>query len=102
MNVELESKVKRKCYITDDDELITNKVKDMIEDAIPKVRRLIGITDEDYDFTEPGEERELFLNYCYYVWNDATESFKTNYLDDILSIRSKYEVEQYADTQEEI
>lgn len=100
MTEEFINKVKRKCYVTDNDETITNKVIDMIEDSIPKVRRMLGINDEDYDFTVAGEERDLFLNYCYYAWNDSTDSFKSNYLDDIMSIRSKYEVKQYVESQE--
>lgn len=100
MNDNLIKKVKRRCYITDNDETINERVIDMIENSIPKVRRMMGISDEDYDFTEAGEEQELFLNYCYYVWNDSADSFKSNYLDDIMSIRSKYEVSQYVESKE--
>lgn len=100
MNDDLIKKVKRRCYITDDDETINERVIDMIENSIPKVRRMLGINDTSYGFTEVGEEQELFLNYCYYVWNDSADSFKSNYLDDIMSIRSKYEVSQYVESQE--
>ena len=101
MNDELIQKVKRKCYVTTDDKDVIARLTDMIEDSIPKVRRMLGIDDKNYNFTEAGEERELFLNYCYYVWNDSTDSFKKNYLDDIMVIRAKYEVKQYASTEEE-
>ena len=100
MNDDLIKRVKRKCYITNDDEELNNKVIDMIEDAMPIVRRMIGISDDTYDFTEKGEERSLFLNYCYYVWNDAADSFKSNYLDDIMALRSKYEVKQHVESEE--
>lgn len=91
--------VKNKCYITDNSEETTNKVKQMIEDAIITIQNQIGIN-EEFDFSNPSEERTLFLNYCYYDWNDSSEEFYKNYLNDILKIRHKYEVKQNAETQE--
>lgn len=92
--------VKRKCYQVTDNDSDENilRLKDIILDAEIKVKNMIGIDDNFYKlhkktlFTEPGEERDLLLNYCFYAWNDKTEYFKHNYLDDILSLRSKYEI----------
>lgn len=103
MNVdhELLQLVKRKCYQTSDKDTDENikRLKDIILDAQIKVKNLIGIPDSAMKndnylsfFCIPGEERDLFLNYCFYAWNDKTEYFKNNYLDDILVIRAKYEV----------
>lgn len=90
-------KVKRKCYITDTNELTTLRLKDIIKNANTKIKRMIGL-DEDFDFEEEGNEEELdlLLNYCWYDWNDASNEFKTNYLGDINSVRQKHEVSQYA------
>lgn len=91
--------VKNKCYITDNTEETTSKVTQIIEDAIITIQNQIGIN-EEFDFSKPSEERSLFLNYCYYVWNDSTEEFYKNYLNDILKIRHKYEVKQNAEAKE--
>lgn len=89
--------VKRKCYITDTSSLTINRLKDVILQCSTRIKRMIGVS-ADFDFEEEGNEEELalFLNYCWYDWNDSANEFKTNYLDDINSIRQKHEVEQYA------
>lgn len=88
--------VKRKCYITDNSDLTDKKVKDMIKTSLVKVRRMLGVS-KDFDFEEEGneEELELFKNYCWYDWNDSSNEFKINYLEEINSLHSKHEVEQY-------
>lgn len=94
--------VRRKCYITDMSDLTTNRLKDVIVEALPKVKRMIGVG-VDFDFEAEGNEEELalFKNYCWYDWNDSINEFPQNYLGDINSIRHKHEVEQY-DEEEEI
>lgn len=95
--MDLIQRVKNKCYITDNDPIITERVNDMIEDAKVKIKELIGVeSDSLINFDAVGRERELFLNYCLYAWNDSSNEFTQNYIDDIMSLRSKYEVEQYA------
>ena len=93
--------VKRKCYITDTNELTIARLKDIIASALPKVKRMIGVA-ADFDFEEEGNEEEmaLFLNYCWYDWNDSINEFNDSYLNDINSLHHKHEVEQY--DQEEI
>lgn len=88
--------VKRKCYITDTSEITTNRVKDIIKEALPSVKRMIGVS-ADFDFEKEGNEEELklFKNYCWYDWNDSINEFKDNYLDDINSLHHKHEVTQY-------
>ena len=94
-------KVKRKCYITDTNEVTISRLTDIITNGLTKVRRLIGV-DSRFNFEKSGNEEELdlLLNYCWYDWNDASNEFKTNYLGDINSIRHKHEVEQYASEEE--
>lgn len=92
------SKVKRKCYITDTNELTTQRLTDIITSSLTKVKRMIGVNAEfDFEMVGNEEELELFLNYCWYVWNDSTNEFKDNYLDDINSLHHKHEVTQYVE-----
>ena len=89
-------KVKLKCYITDTNITTNTRLEDLITDSLTKVKRMIGVS-ANFDFELKGneEELELFKNYCWYAWNDSSNEFKDNYLDDINSIRHKHEVEQY-------
>lgn len=86
--------VKEKCYITDSiDEksknVIDNKVNNLIEDAKIKVAEMIGLK-HNFDFSKAGLARDLFLNYCFYAWNDVANEFKNNYLKDIMTARFYY------------
>ncbi len=93
--------VKRKCYITDNSDLIKNRLEDIIDDAIIKITEMIGIKDNNFDFSQAGPERDLLKNYCFYVWNDKSiKEFEDNYISDILKLRHKYIVE-YADKESE-
>ena len=96
------SKVKRKCYITDTNTTTINRLNDMITISLPKVKRMIGVS-ADFDFGIEGNEEELdlFLNYCWYAWNDSSNEFKDNYLDDINSLHRKHEVDQYVEEETE-
>ena len=90
--------VKNRCYITDDTQITNDRLENIIKSSLTKVKRMIGVP-TDYDFEANGneEELELFLNYCWYAWNDSSNEFKDNYLDDINSIRHKYEVKNYVE-----
>lgn len=102
MNQTLINEVKIKCYITDMSEQTTNRITNIIKYALPTVKRMIGVC-PDFDFEAEGNEEELKLlvNYCWYDWNDCGNEFKTNYLDDINSIRHKHEVLRYAEAETE-
>lgn len=89
---ELLELVKNKCYITDMSNLTAKRIMTIMEDAVIKIKEMIGITG-DYDFSKPGKERELYLNYCFYMWNDKSiADFENNYISDISKARSFYEV----------
>ena len=92
------NEVKRRCYITDTNEVTYNRLKDIVKDSLPKVKRMIGVS-ADFNFEAEGneEEIELFKNYCWYAWNDSSNEFKDNYLDDINSLHHKHEVAQYVE-----
>lgn len=95
----LTDELKRRCYITDNNELTLKRFDDTIKDSLTKVKRLIGLENATFDFEAKGneEELELFKNYVWYAWNDSSHEFKDNYLDDINSLHHKWEVKQYAE-----
>lgn len=94
--------VKNKCYITDTSDLTNNRIKTIMEDALIKVSEMIGISGE-YDFSKPGKERELYLNYCFYMWNDKSiTDFEDNYISDICKARSFYEINANLEQNEEL
>ena len=98
---ELINQVKKRCYITNDEELVQDRLNSIVKNAIPKVKNLLGIYNDEFDFTTQGEENELFLNFCMYRWNNKSQKeFESNYIGDILSIRHQNEV-KYAKTKEE-
>lgn len=88
--------VKRKLNITWSDEDTDGRVVDIMDDAAPKLRHRLGITDESFDFSKPGQERTLFLALCLYLWNHAENEFAENYAEEIAQCRSVHEVKQFS------
>ena len=86
--------VKRKLNITWEDNYTELKVKDIIEDAKIALNHKLG---SDIDYSKPGMERNLFMNYCLYSWNDCLDEFDKKYMNEIYQIRDIYEVKQYAE-----
>ncbi len=90
--------VKSKCYITDNSQLTIQRLNNIIDDAQIKINELVGV--EEIDLSKPCKARELFLNYCFYVWNDKSiKEFEENYISDILKLRHEYMVKE--ETQDE-
>lgn len=56
--------------------------------------------ENDFNFSNPSQEQALFLNYILYFWNNATSDFDYNYRNEIMQLRRKREVEEYAERQE--
>lgn len=81
--------VKRKLDITWSDEVTDARVADIVAVAEPTMRHKLGLP-EGFDFTAPGQERNLLLSWCLYEWNQATGEFDDNYLNDILQVRQKW------------
>ena len=78
--------------ITWDDEETESRLIRIITNAVVTMNRKIG---SDIDYSIAGPEQELFLAYCVYVYNNCANQFDENYLNEIMQIRSIYEVEQY-------
>ena len=83
--------VKRKLDITWSDDVTDARVADIVAAAEPTMRHKLGLP-EGFDFTAPGQERNLLLSWCLYEWNQATGEFDGNYLNDILQVRQKWSV----------
>ncbi|MGL5149908.1 MAG: hypothetical protein ACRC7N_04940 [Clostridium sp.] len=92
-------KLKRKLSITWDDDDTNKRLEEIIEDAKPILEHKIGAS--GIDFEKPGIERNLFLNYCMYAWNNCSNEFDKNYIRDIVELRTIYEVKHYEANQQE-
>lgn len=89
----LYQQVARKCYVTSEDQLIVERLTSIIKNAEISVKKLLGIFDKKFDFSLPGAENELFLNYCFYRWNNRSQKeFENNYIGDIIGIRTNNEI----------
>lgn len=100
MNETLFAQVKRKLNITWNDEDTDSLVKDIINSAIPIMLHKLGITDENFDFSKPGAENNLFRAYCLYEFNHCANEFDANYSNEIAQTRDKNILKQYTDETE--
>lgn len=96
---DLLDKVKEKLKITWQDESIDKRIEEMVEDAEITLNHKLGA---EIDYSAPGMERNLFLNYCLYAWNDCVNEFDNNYMNEIYQIRNKYKVKRYAEKKAEV
>lgn len=92
-------RVKGKIKVTWQDESTDERITEMIEDAKVALNHKLGV---EIDYSVPGPERSLFLNYCLYSWNDCTNEFDNNYRNEIYQIRNKYKVKNYVKKKEEL
>lgn len=81
--------VKRHLNITWSDTDTESKLIDRMCDAEAALNHKLGAT---IDYFVPGQERELYLAYMLYSWNDCLNEFDEAYRDEIIQIRHKYEV----------
>ena len=72
-----------------EDENTNKKIKEYVENGI------VAITDfssaSEIDFSKPGKERELIFAYCRYARSNVLEMFRTNYKEELISLRLKYQ-----------
>ena len=91
----LMKQVLRKLNITWEDEDTTARIEEIMESAIPDLKRRLGISDSQFDFSVPGDENTLFKNYCLYEWNHCLNEFFVNYADMIAQVRARNDVKHY-------
>lgn len=88
----LTEKVKRKLNITWSDADTDARVAEIMDDARAAMMYKLGISDTSFDFSTAGQERVLYLAYCFYLWNHAENEFDAAYIGEIMQCRRKYEV----------
>lgn len=84
--------LKDKLNITWLEEETERKLERIVTSAQVTLNRKLGA---DIDYTQPGPEQELLLNYCMYSWNNCLNEFDNNYFNEIMQIRQHYEVLNY-------
>ena len=99
MNETLFAQVKLKLNITWSDEDTDSLVEDIINSAIPIMLHKLGITDENFDFSKPGAENNLFRAYCLYEFNHCANEFDANYSNEIAQTRDKHILKQHTETE---
>lgn len=78
--------------ITWEEEETDRKLERIIDDSKNILDWKLGYK---VDYSIAGQEHNLFLNYCMYAYNNCTNEFDDNYLNEIMQIRQKYEVLAY-------
>lgn len=95
MNELLLTQVKRKLNITWEDDDTNDRVKEIVDSAIPTMIFKLGIADQSFDFSVEGQENMLFKNYCLYEWNHCVNEFDGNYSNEIAQLRAKHAVKYF-------
>ncbi len=88
-NQKLLYELKNKLAITWDDIDLEKNLKSIIEDAKFSLDFKLGA---DIDYSIPGMEHKLFLNYCMYDYNNCLNEFDKNYLNEIYQLRAKWTI----------
>lgn len=81
--------LKNELAITWEEEETELRLARIIMSAISTMDYKLGA---EIDYSEPGIEQNLFINYCVYVYNGCANEFDTNYFNEIMQVRYKYEV----------
>ena len=89
--------LKNELNITWDDEETELRLSRIVLNATKVMDRKLGAT---IDYSLPGQEQELFIAYCMYVYNNVANEFDENYLNEIMQIRILHEVEDYSDEED--
>lgn len=97
--ITLVEQLKERLNITWEDASTENKLSNIVEDAKIILDHKLGA---EIDYSKAGMERNLFMNYCLYAWNDCANEFDKSYLSEIYQIRNKYKVKRYAEKKTEI
>lgn len=86
--------LKNELDITWDDPQTDRKLSDILRRAESTLNEYAG---EPIDFTdETTWEAQLLLDCCRYMWNHAFEDFETNFRAQLISLRAKRQVRDYA------
>lgn len=76
--------VKRHLSVTWNDPDTDDKIADMMLDAEAALNHLLGAS---ADYFKPGIDRELYLAYLLYAWNNCLNEFDSAYRAEIIRAR---------------
>jgi len=83
--------LKNELFITWEDIETDKRLSRIIENAIPTMNFKIGA---NIDYEVAGQEQNLFLIYCAYVYNNCVKDFDINYQPELNQLRIFYEVRE--------
>ncbi len=79
--------------ITWSDPHTDDKVTGIIARAKAKICDYAGIAAGQLDLSEESAEKQLFLDLCRYIYNNASEDFEDNYRADLIMLRANHRTE---------
>ena len=88
--MELFEELKIYLDITWDDPHTNEKLTGILARAQDKLRAYTG--NPELAFDEGTAERQLLLDLCRYIWNNASEDFEDNYRADLIMLRAAHQV----------
>lgn len=96
----LEDAVKLKLNITYSEPDTDARISGITQMADAVLRDALGIDDASFTFETPGQEQALFLDFCFYEFNDALDDFYANYAEQMAQARNRWMVKQFVKEQE--
>lgn len=82
--------VKTYLDITWTDQHTTAKLNGIISRAQSKLAGYAGCTVPELDLSTESNEKQLFLDLCRYIYNNASEDFENNYRADLIMLRAAH------------
>ena len=96
--MELFDELKIYLDITWDDPHTNEKLTGILARAQDKLRAYAG--NPELAFDEGTADRQLLLDCCRYIWNNASEDFEDNYRADLIMLRANHRTEAMSDESE--
>lgn len=76
--------------ITWSDQHTTAKLNGIISRAQSKLAGYAGCSMQELELSEESTEKQLFLDLCRYIYNNASEDFENNYRADLIMLRAAH------------
>lgn len=87
--------------ITWSDPHTDSKVTGIVSRAQSRLAGYAGCNADELHLDEESDEKQLFLDLCRYIYNNASEDFEDNYCADLIMLRAKHRTEAMTDEIEE-
>ena len=72
------------------DQHTTAKLNGIISRAQSKLAGYAGCAVSELELSEESTEKQLFLDLCRYIYNNASEDFENNYRADLIMLRAAH------------